>query len=472
MTSVRLVGLDFGTTTSRCVAATARLSKNAVTGRQELSDIREVFRSPIVLTPFGQDRLDLRRLEEHLDDWLSAAAADTQEIFGGGALVTGLAAQQPNSSALVELIRSRVKDLLVATAGDPCLEAWLAFQANAGSISRARPDRPDRWVINLDIGGGTTNIAVGRSGEVLRTGSLFVGARHIEVEPGTYRIVKLSRYARAMLDDLAIAVGPGDRLTSPQLDAILDWQMELLESALAGDRAVFEKPVARLHEQVAFHPPSELQNPIVCLSGGVGELVYKMLRSELPPSTTQFGDLGIDLAARIAKSRWKARPTEAAPLDAGRATVYGLLLYATQVSGSTVYLADSAVLPMRDVPILGRITDDSTDAEIQDILQLASRSAVGGCVVVSLAQSDGQTVRTLGERIGSTLRSAEIPAATRLVLLVRENVGKALGGYLSQWGSVPHKLVVLDEIEPLDARFVQIGALRDQVVPISFYGMN
>jgi ethanolamine utilization protein EutA (predicted chaperonin) len=59
-----------------------------------------------------------------------------------------------------------------------------------------------------------------------------------------------------------------------------------------------------------------------------------------------------------------------------------------------------------------------------------------------------------------------------LVLLVGENIGKALGGYVSQWGSNAVKLIVLDEIEPLDARFVQIGALRDQVVPISFYGMN
>jgi ethanolamine utilization protein EutA len=469
VTSVRLVGLDFGTTTSRCVAATARLSRNTVTGRQELSDIREVFRSPVVLTPFGQDGLDLRRLEDHLDDWLPAAAADTEEIFGGGALVTGLAAQQPNSPVLIELIRSRVKDLLVATAGDPCLEAWLAFQANAGSISRAQPDR---WVVNLDIGGGTTNIALGRAGEVIRTGSLFVGARHIEVEPGTYRIVKLSRYAQALLDHLAITVGPGDCLTAQQLGAILDWQIELIERALAGDRVKLQQPVARLHEQVTFNKPDELIEPLYCLSGGVGELAYDILQAKPSPPPTQFGDLGIDLARRLATSpRWVARLTAITPQHSGRATVYGLLLYATQVSGSTVYLPDPSLLPLRDVPILGRVTSDSTDEQIRDILQLVDRSAVGGCIVVSLAQNDGLAVRSLGERIRSALKdntSAQAP----LVLLVDGNIGKALGGYVSQWGSNGVKLIVLDEIESLDARFVQIGALRDQVVPVSFYGMN
>ena len=469
MNDVRLVGLDFGTTTSRCVAATARLSRNAVSGRHELSDIREFYRSPVVLTPFGQNGLDVRQLEEYLDAWLTAAGTEREEIFGGGALVTGLAAQQPNSPALIELIRSRVKDLLVASAGDPRLEAWLAFQANAGTLSRAHADR---WVVNLDIGGGTTNIALGRSGEVLRTGSLFIGARHIEVEPGTYRIVKLSRYAQAMLNHLAIAVGPGDCLTTHQVDAILDWQLELIEHALIGDRSALKNPVARLHEQVTFNPPGELTEPLYCLSGGVGELVYDILRTKPLPTKTQFGDLGIDLAHRLATSPlWAVRLTGITPQHAGRATVYGLLLHATQVSGSTVYLPDPALLPLRDVPIFGRISSDSTDEQIRDILQLVARSAAGGCMVVSLAQSDRLIVRGLGERIGSALK-ANSSSHAPLVLLVGENVAKALGGYVSQWGSNAVKLIVLDEIEPLDARFVQIGTLRDQVVPISFYGLN
>jgi len=469
MADVRLVGLDFGTTTSRCIAATARLARNAVTGRHEFSDVRECYSSPIVFTPFVDDGLDEGRLEGYLDEWLAATREDGEEIFGGGALVTGLAAQQPNSPALIKLIRSRLSDALVATAGDPCLEAWLAFHANAGTLSR---DHPDRWVINVDIGGGTTNIALGKGGEVLRTGSLFVGARHAEVEPGSYRVVELSRYAQALLDHLAIAAGPGDLLSPQQRDAILDWQLDLLEWALAGNRVQFEQPVAHLHEQVAFNPLSELREPpMYCLSGGVGELVYKILRSEPLPGTTQFGDLGIDLAQRIAAHpRWVARLSGAAVLDCGRATVYGLLLYATQVSGSTVYLPEPNLLPVRDVPILGRITSDSTAEQIRDILQLIGPNAVGGCLVVTLTESDASAVRGLGERIGSALRTANLPAP--LVLLVRENVGKALGGYVSQWGSTTVKLIVLDEIEPLEARFVQIGKLCNHAVPVSFYGMN
>ena len=39
--SIQLVGLDFGTTTSSAVVASADLVRNAVTGKQDLGNVRE-----------------------------------------------------------------------------------------------------------------------------------------------------------------------------------------------------------------------------------------------------------------------------------------------------------------------------------------------------------------------------------------------------------------------------------------------
>src|SRR5205807_8088709 len=140
---------------------------------------------------------------------------------------TGLAARAATAAAAVGLVRRRLGDALVATADDPCLESWLAFLGSCAGLSRAQPDTP---VLNLDIGGGTTNLALGRAGEVLRTGCLFVGARHIQVVPGGYRIVKLSRYARALLDHLGVRKGPGDRLNEAEVEAVLDFYLGLLQA--------------------------------------------------------------------------------------------------------------------------------------------------------------------------------------------------------------------------------------------------
>jgi ethanolamine utilization protein EutA len=475
MRDVRLVGLDFGTTTSSCVVARARLSLNAVSGRRELAEIEEVYRSPLVFTPFIGDALDQAKLQAALDLWLTAGRVngpgeEAVEVFGGGALLTGLAARAKNSGVMVEVIRSRLRDSLVASADDPNLEGWLAFAASAGKISRSHPDR---WVVNLDIGGGTTNIALGRSGEVVRTGSLFVGARHVQVEPGGYRIARLSDFARQAFEHLKIARGPGDCLASAEVEALLGFYVRLIESALAGDREFFEQPVAKAHLQVPFEPPPDLRDPIITVSGGVGELVYAAQGGKPLPPTTFFGDLGIDLAQRLLDSpRWRSHFATFVPAHAGRATVYGLLLYTTQVSGSTLFLPDPGLLPLRDLPILGRVTQNSTDRQMRDILQLVRQSGPGGCVHVVPADRSGAAVATLGARMAGVLKEIGFPPERALVLLVEDNVGKALGNYVSEWGALPLRLVVLDEIEIRDARFVQIGNARNGVVPVSFYGMN
>jgi ethanolamine utilization protein EutA len=470
MSMVSLVGLDFGTTTSSAVVAAARLTRAAATGRVELDQVREHYRSPMIFTPLDKhDRLDMAQVEAHLDAWLAAGDVRPAEVFGGGALLTGLTAQRDNAAALVSLIRRRLGNALVATADDPCLESWLAFMGSCAGLSRAHPEQA---ILNLDIGGGTTNLALGRAGEVLRTGCLFVGARHIQVVPGGYRIVKLSRYARSLLDHLGVGKGPGDCLREAEVVAVLDFYLGLLEAAAAGAAEQFAAPVARLHEQVPFRLPAGVGDPPVTFSGGVGELVYAHLRGEPWPPTTHYGDLGIDLARRIVGSPLGACAKPQAALLSGRATVYGLLRHSTEVSGSTLFLPRPEILPLADVPILGRLSSASDDAELRELLALVRRSARGGCLRVSVGGQGAAAVRGLGQRIARGLREVAFPAARPLVFLVRENVGKILGHYVTEWGARPLNLVVIDEVTPRDAQYVHLGAPRDQVVPVSFYGLN
>src|SRR4051794_1659781 len=124
---IKLLGLDFGTTTSSAVVASARLMRNSVTGRTELDQVQERYRSELVFTPLHGESLDVGRLEMYLDGWLAAGEVQAEEIFGGGALLTGLTAQRDNASVLVRIIRQRLGDALVVTADDPILESWLAF---------------------------------------------------------------------------------------------------------------------------------------------------------------------------------------------------------------------------------------------------------------------------------------------------------------------------------------------------------
>ncbi len=81
-------------------------------------------------------------------------------------------------------------------------------------------------------------------------------------------------------------------------------------------------------------------------------------------------------------------------------------------------------------------------------------------------------MRALGQRLARLCRALAFPTEHPLVLLVSENLGKVLGHYVTEWGALPLNLVVIDEIARRDAQYVQIGRLRDQVVPVSLYGLR
>lgn len=465
---VKLVGLDFGTTTSSAVIAAAQVRRGA-TGRMDLACQEEIFRSDMVFTPLlADDRLDLAAVERLLDGWLEAGNVCEGELFGGGALLTGLTAQRENASALVGLIRRRLGDALIATADDPCLESWLAFMGSCAELSRQHPQKS---ILNLDIGGGTTNIALGQNRQVLRTGCLFLGARHVQVIPGTYHVTRISTYARDLFDHLGIAKGAGSDLTEAELAAILTFYLSLLEAVCTGQ--VKTGAIVQRLEQVRFQMPSEPHDLAVTFSGGVGELVYRHVQGEPWPPTTHYGDLGIDLAQRIVASPiWADSLLHYRPTSAGRATVYGLLRHSTEVSGNTLFLGAADMLPLADLPILGRLGSDSTPAQIRDVLTLVRGSNRGGCVQVRLGSHEAAAVRSLGQRIAEALQQDDFPATHPLVLLVEENLGKVLGQYVTRWGALPMRLLVIDEVELRDAQYVQIGSPHEQVIPVSYYGFN
>jgi ethanolamine utilization protein EutA len=460
----RFIGLDIGSTTTGVVVAEARIVESPGRG-PALADARELLRSPLVFTPFAGDDLDVARLLAFLDGWLAAADTTPGDLVGGGVLITGLAARAPGSAALVEALRARLGRALVATARDPRLEAWLAFMGNVAALSRARPRL--RY-LNLDIGGGTTNMAFGTSGEVARTGSLLVGARHVQVEPGGYRLVRLTPEARRTCAALALDVAPGRELSEETVAALLDVSIAALEAAV---------------RDVSLIPPELIEAPIDALpddlvpvfSGGVGELVYRLARGEATSDVTPHGDLGLDLARRIVASPvLGAALHEHAPDGGGRSVAFGLLQHATDLSGATLYLPRPDVLPLCDLPIVAALSRDSSDVDVAAAIALARAAAPGACLALDLPDSSLASVRAFADALTRALAGVPFPAARPLVLLASHNVGKALGGYLTAWGTGVHRdgLVVLDEVRRPGACFVHLGRPAGTIVPVSFFGMR
>lgn len=469
-----MAGFDFGTTTSSAVFARAKVVKNGITGVMEYATPEVFFAAEPRYTPYLGDRIDEAALAGYIDSWITAANVNPQDASAGGAIVTGLAAQKENASAIASLIRARIGDAVVATANDPSLESWLAFMGSARELSR---ELPDQAIINLDIGGGTTNMAFGVNGEVRSTGCLFVGARHVRVTPGTYRIEALSPYAKSLFSHLGLKKGVGESLLRPEVDRIVDFYLTMIRRALAG-KSSDRNDCEALHEQVPFSLPPDLFNPenqaavTITVSGGVGELVYRAMAGESPSEITPFGDLGWDLALKLVADEWISSSLKKhVPKNMGRATAFGLALYNTEVSGTTVHLPDESVLPLRDLPVVGRMSPDTAATSIIKLLELAGKSNHGCAIQVDGTINGAQEVQRFSAVIASALRTSGYPRDRTLVLLINGNVGKTLGALTTSWGRDPFRLIVIDEVSLRAANFVNIGRMTHQIIPVSFYGM-
>jgi len=465
--TVKLVGLDCGSTTTSLVVARARLT-GAALGRVEVSDVTPVFMSELVLTPFADHQIDAAPLARLIDDWLKASQTEPAEIFGGGALITGLAAERSNARAIATAIEARMGDTLIATAQDPALESWLAFLGNCYNLSLAHAERP---LLNLDIGGGTTNLAWGRNGQVHDTACLFVGARHFQFVPGTYQMRAMSEQGRALLRHLGIAAAIGQTLAEGEIAAIARFQARTLLHAVQGDTPA-DAGEAAVWQVPWQHPEWVPRDASLTLSGGVGQWAYDLLAGRSAWQVTPYGDLGGELARAIVElPDLRTRLAEFEGETRGRATVLGLMRHASEIAGSTLYLPKAASLPLKHVPIVGQLDMRCDAGSLSRMLALAAHAMPAGCLRVELPTHDLSGVRSLADRLSQALTAASWPPDRTLLLLLEPNLGKVLGNYVTRWGALPIDLIVVDEIPPRDAQFVSLGRPREGVVPLWLYGL-
>lgn len=473
--AVLLLGLDFGSTTSSALIARSYILSNSITGNMELGDIKIIFRSEISFTPFTEDRIDEVKVNDLLTQWFAQSGFQPESFFAGGVIITGLAARQKNAETLAALVEKRVGEILVATADDPNLESWLAFMGSCSALSRYHNTLP---IVNLDIGGGTTNPALGLNSNISHTGCYFIGARHIQFEPGTYRILALTNEAKILFTKLNIHKKMNDTLAPNELKAYVDFYVDALENIAQGKSEFFQKNNCQPLEQVAFSY-SGYPSAAVTFSGGVGELIYQAKAGQALPSTTFYGDLGIDLAQAILASPILSRSLSSIiPENRGRATVYGLALHSTEISGNTLYLPKPEVLPLRHLPIVAQLSGDISKLELQHALELVCQHPKGASLQIMIANSNAyqsnrlNLIRTLGQSFVEILQTLNPPKTLPIVLLVDCNIGKSLGAYATNWGQFAVNLIIIDEVMIRDASFVNINKLHQQVVPVSFYGIK
>ena len=148
-------------------------SRYFVIGRDTL------YQSPVALTPYVSDvRIDERAVGEIIDDAYSGAGIHPDDVDTGSVILTGEALRRENAKAIGELLAEMGGEFVCATAGHH-MEAMLAAY---GSGAAKRSHDEDSHILNVDIGGGTTKLALVAHGRVEETAAIHIGGRLIVVD--------------------------------------------------------------------------------------------------------------------------------------------------------------------------------------------------------------------------------------------------------------------------------------------------
>ncbi|HEY8862158.1 MAG TPA: ethanolamine ammonia-lyase reactivating factor EutA, partial [Candidatus Limnocylindria bacterium] len=174
---LRTVGIDIGTTTSHLIFSEIVLERQGIllSSAYGIVERNVIHRSDVALTPYASGRrIDTEALGRFIDRSYAEAGWRPEEVDTGAVITTGDAARQENARAIVALFSGQAGKFVCATAGHH-LESLLAAHGS-GAVRRSRePATP--LVLNVDIGGGTTKLAVCRDGRVVETAALDIGAR-------------------------------------------------------------------------------------------------------------------------------------------------------------------------------------------------------------------------------------------------------------------------------------------------------
>ncbi|MFF5297123.1 ethanolamine ammonia-lyase reactivating factor EutA [Paractinoplanes globisporus] len=173
-------GADIGSATTHFVFARIVLRRSGFTARHTVAERSVLARSVVAATRFGPGGLiDAAFVDGAYDDALAAAGLSTSDIDTGAVIVTGAAARKANARTVAEIFAHRAGGFVCAVAGDHLEARLAAYGSGAVAASRAAGNR----VLNIDVGGATTKLAVIESGVVTTTEWVPVGARHT-ADPG------------------------------------------------------------------------------------------------------------------------------------------------------------------------------------------------------------------------------------------------------------------------------------------------
>jgi ethanolamine utilization protein EutA len=290
----------------------------------------------------------------------------TRELIDTGAIIlTGEALKRVNARTIATLFAKEAGQFVVASAGHH-MEAVLAANGS-GTVARSRRDQ--RTLLNVDIGGGTTKMALVLDGQVVATTAVAIGARLI-ARDAEGRLTRIDGPAQTVADELGITLTLGEPLAPEDEQRIVQAWTDILAGLIQ------RKPPEGLAAKLMLTDPlpASPRAQALTFSGGVSEYIFQ--REE-----RDFGDLGLPFAKAIRTAMNRNTFGLPAIIDPNlgiRATAVGASQFNVQ-GGVNAYVSDESILPLMNVPVLVPRIDLTDDV---------AADAIAEAITAALARAD------------------------------------------------------------------------------------
>jgi ethanolamine utilization protein EutA len=451
-TTLTSVGVDIGSATTHLVFSSVVMEQRD--GRYEVADRAVLFDSDILLTPYSdEDTIDADALGEFIAEQYRAASLTPDDIDTGALILTGVAVRRQNARAIGELFAVETGKFVSVSAGDHLEAAMTAY----GSGATLNSELTGATVMNIDIGGGTTKIAICAAGKIVDLTALDIGARLIALD-AEGRISRIEKAGKRLAAEIGLDLEPGMALTREQHEALANRMADRLMEVISFDT------LSPGTEALMRLPPITWRGRIdvVTFSGGVSEFIYGH-------DDRNFGDLGPALGKAIHSRVTQAGFLIMEPVEGIRATVVGASQYTIQLSGTTIFVTPEDILPLRNVPVIA--PDFALGDEKLDIAGIAK--AIGEALLRFDLADGEKPVAVCFDWLGSaSYRRAHdflqgvtqglshlLSSGHPLVLVCEGDIGKMFGLHAAEELKIAAPIVSIDGIALEAFDFIDIGAM-------------
>jgi len=456
------IGIDIGSSTSHLIISSLVLRRR---GREYYSgytvvDRQILYKSPILLTPYINNNytIDAGKLEEFISAAYAEAGLTPDAIDSGAVITTGEAARKDNAANIIDFFAEQAGKFVCATAG-PTLEAVLAAHGS-GAVQKSLAHHIDSdgnsrhpVILNVDIGGGTTKIALVHEGKVIETSVVDVGSRSVAWDESNI-LTRVEQSAHAVAADLGFTLLAGKEITTEQKERLARKLTQILFTLIRRESLC---PIA---SKLMVTPPLSFGGPIdvVTYSGGVSEYIYGNEHGN-------YGDLGNLLGDYIRTANERAGFKVEEAQQGIRATVIGASQYTVQVSGNTIFISDSDALPIRNLPVISisatgkQLQESAISASISKELDLMGIERDTQPVAVSVRWDQEPRFDIIETFLKGLEAGLHISIENKLpiVTIFDKDVANLVGEELQRRLGGNNTIICVDSIDIKGLNFVDIG---------------